>query len=274
MDNQQNQPTINDNEPVVPVEPSEPPKRRPVKIAFIIATVIIFVIAAGYGAYWYFNIYTPISPGITLALPDEWRICEADTDCVETQSSCCGCGSGGTQEGINKKYLDSWEEKIDKTCRDISCIALFNCKQGETICQNRKCEFILADEISGIANWQTYRNEEYGFEVKYPDSWKVVDQSFFQDKTQFQFDFQEENIDGYEPPRLVISNVKDSRSNLSIPMQTKLFTDENFQNGENRIFFKDDNNKTIYANCVDYSSGYKNLLEYCNQILFTFKFIK
>lgn len=33
--------------------------------------------------------------------------------------------------------------------------------------------------INNISNWKTYRNEEYGFEIKYPNSWfykKVSDQ--------------------------------------------------------------------------------------------------
>ncbi len=33
-----------------------------------------------------------------------------------------------------------------------------------------------ASEIDDFANWNTYRNKEYGFEIKYPDTWKERDE--------------------------------------------------------------------------------------------------
>ncbi len=29
------------------------------------------------------------------------------------------------------------------------------------------------NSVNETANWKTYRNEEYGLEVKYPDSWSI-----------------------------------------------------------------------------------------------------
>ncbi|MCK5084359.1 MAG: hypothetical protein KAQ64_01780 [Candidatus Pacebacteria bacterium] len=70
-----------------------------------------------------------------------WRNCDQDSDCVETQADCCNCRSGGKQIGINKKYLKNWENDLKDKCQNIDCIALFSCKKGEVICENNECEF-------------------------------------------------------------------------------------------------------------------------------------
>ena len=69
------------------------------------------------------------------------RNCRQDSDCIEAQEDCCSCGYGGKQIGINKKYLKDWENVLEKKCQDISCIALFNCKEGKAVCKSNKCEF-------------------------------------------------------------------------------------------------------------------------------------
>ena len=76
-----------------------------------------------------------------IELTNDWRICDQDSDCVETQLHCCDCGSGGIQVGINKNYLKYWNDVLERKCKDMSCITLFACKEGKAVCENNKCEF-------------------------------------------------------------------------------------------------------------------------------------
>jgi len=77
---------------------------------------------------------------------NSWKNCNQDSDCVEAQAGCCSCNNGGEQIGINKKYLKVWENAWNEKCRDIDCIALFNCKDGKVVCENNQCEFQEKDE--------------------------------------------------------------------------------------------------------------------------------
>jgi eight-cysteine-cluster-containing protein len=85
------------------------------------------------------------------------KYCEKDEDCA--------CGIHKTTKSCfygNKNYVD-----IMQQCPDF-CTGIGGNFQIK--CVNKECKQIstIQDET---ANWKTYRNEEYGFEVKYPSSW-------------------------------------------------------------------------------------------------------
>lgn len=76
-----------------------------------------------------------------ISILPEWKTCAADSDCVETQASCCPCNSGGEQSAINKNYLSNWQEKISSNCQGIVCAMFVNCQAGGPVCDNGECVF-------------------------------------------------------------------------------------------------------------------------------------
>lgn len=78
-------------------------------------------------------------------IPTSWKICNSDSDCVETQAGCCSCSMGGKQTAINKKYLSNWKEKLEKYCKGIACPAVVRCKPGKPRCVNSVCKFVLEE---------------------------------------------------------------------------------------------------------------------------------
>lgn len=104
----------------------------------IIGAAAVLLIAGLALAYYGLEIFDKDK---IVSLFDEWKACAQDADCAETQANCCNCGHGGIQTGINKQYLEKWQDILKKKCQDVGCIALFNCKEGKAVCDNNKCEF-------------------------------------------------------------------------------------------------------------------------------------
>jgi hypothetical protein len=77
--------------------------------------------------------------------------CEQDKDCIFT----CPCGC------INK----------ESKCRTFGFN--YTCEYAECECINNQCTIKqLGGTEDETADWQTYRNEEYGFEITLLDSWE------------------------------------------------------------------------------------------------------
>ncbi|MCK5084683.1 MAG: hypothetical protein KAQ64_03445 [Candidatus Pacebacteria bacterium] len=226
----------------------------------------------------------------------EWRNCEQDSDCVETQADCCSCRNGGKQIGINKKYLKNWENTLTEKCQDIGCIALFNCKKGEVVCKDNKCEFQKEtdnNDQSDISDWQTYRSKKGGFELSAPIKWDFNERisAVAGDVDLFLF-FNKEattSINEYDYVQLNI-RIKQNKSNLSMEdfydgkKNADLF--RNARNGYNEIVVggkdavrfreKDDIGADVVViplqdKFIEIDSANSNI-EMFNKILLTFKF--
>lgn len=76
-----------------------------------------------------------------LLIKEEWKNCGGDADCAGTQADCCACSSSGMQTAINVNYLSQWQSAMSEKCQDIDCAAVYNCKDGKTVCENGQCVF-------------------------------------------------------------------------------------------------------------------------------------
>lgn len=76
-----------------------------------------------------------------LALNEEWKNCASDSDCAEAQADCCDCRNGGAQTAINLNYLSQWQSAVSEKCQDMSCATVYNCKDGQAVCENGQCAF-------------------------------------------------------------------------------------------------------------------------------------
>jgi hypothetical protein len=130
----------------------------------------------------------------------------------------------------------------------------------------KRSELVPIQEIT--ANWKTYRNEKYGFEIKYPSEWEVLindpygkaNPSFRDKKYEGSWEWPGLNIDW--PPI----------SGLEIPeIEKKIFELEDTKDEVITTSFTE-GGKKIVAICKLYLEP--KVLDICNQMLSTFRFIE
>jgi hypothetical protein len=146
---------------------------------YILIVVILAVIVGG-GTLWYAK--SSEKPYQLIEIKKSEKVsfeqlstCNIDSDCILVSHKSCG---GMIKISINKKYeslynsTPKFQDSTGEICktRGISYDEQKQIIEGQTpmesLCLNGKCRPKYVEET---ANWKTYRNEEYGFEIKYPD---------------------------------------------------------------------------------------------------------
>lgn len=159
--------------------------KRPIKTnwKFIAIVVVLGLVVGGVWLSFQFTSspavkQTSLPTSKQVRILQEDQICAVDTDCVLIETDCDRCSCGDTVNKIHQQEYQSQYEMLCKSYRERSGkICDFLCSTPFARCINNRCvlsaEKLIVDtstpSTSSGQAWQTYRNEEFGFEVRYPD---------------------------------------------------------------------------------------------------------
>ena len=73
---------------------------------------------------------------------DEGLSCKTNEDCVEVQTGCCPCSSGGEETCVLKSEVKSYQDKLANCSKRTICTQMFNCKIKSCECINNTCSEI------------------------------------------------------------------------------------------------------------------------------------
>lgn len=158
-------------------------KKRKTYTIIGIILILFFVNSAVIASYFYWSDVVSLvntvkekyfketvkGPTDELIILDQWKTCDKDEDCVETQQDCCSCNNGGERTAINKQFLSEWQEIINNNCQNISCLTFINCKEGDIVCQDNKCEFKIQEQKSCAQEGEFVNPDNLKGKTEYPD---------------------------------------------------------------------------------------------------------
>ena len=185
MENQQNIPEIQGSLDTNQADFQQPQdfnlSQEPHKTKWFLFIVIAVIVLGGYFTFAYISNSWPFVEKISESIITEQEIntCIQNSDCIVVDyESCCSF-----YRAINKKYLDEYnkypewrkDEKSLELCSVIECISPRNTNLSICNKQNNRCELIYPTDET--VNWQTYRNEEFGFEFRHPEK-LLIDADF------------------------------------------------------------------------------------------------
>ncbi|MFH1866612.1 MAG: hypothetical protein ABIJ81_00820, partial [Patescibacteria group bacterium] len=126
------------------------------------------------------------------------------------------------------------------------------------------------------AGWQTYRNEQNGFEVKYPPYYGVGT-GLTRDRRTYPIFVNNKYYTETNPPSIIGLTLEYDPLFLTAFERQSTFFDRQYEkNSLIQIFFTNGDGRRIYATCALFAPTNEEnneVFNICNQILSTFKFI-
>lgn len=106
--------------------------------------IFLLVVLIGITIFALFILGTLSNPFPTLEDNREAFYCAKDEDCTMIKGDCCGCSAGGSAAAINKKYVNLFKKKIEKTCRfsEVPCKQVMMCAGEKPACVGNLCKIV------------------------------------------------------------------------------------------------------------------------------------
>lgn len=180
--------------------------------SWTILGVVVLVVAGAIWWNWGGNKEVDVKTNL-----GQFKVCQQNSDCVAVPDGCCGCGGGGKNIAINKKFEEEYSKKIQNECNNTGCISVISndpsCS-GIPVCDENKCDLAVPTDDSNIStlcgpeppatcsantrltclngkwecgteekvdtsSWTTYSNQKIKF--KYPKEWTFNSENIFKD---------------------------------------------------------------------------------------------